>query len=174
MRNLNFIRPVPKHRDREVRRWMLGTNLLLLCFLIGAGSITISQWRIYHATNHEITALNKKLISYNTVMNTQRTQKSETEKLQEQLHHLEACTNCPKSPLELMSTVQKTLGTMPLESLSINAESFELKGCCTNAKQATMLANRLSDLSMCKHAALISLTSPTSDQLQFVIKGKLI
>lgn len=173
MRNINFISPIPEHRHREFRRWALGSGMLLIWGILAIGSISIMQWRIYSTIAAEKEGLAQKLASYDQIMNQQRTKSLEEKNLLEKLSKLETYTHHPKNPIDIITTVQKTLGSTPLQSLSIQADHFELKGNCTNATYATQLVRKLNTLPLCKQASLCSINSGNSS-LNFVIKGSLV
>ena len=172
MRNINFIRPIPEHRQKEFGRWALGSGILLASSLIAIGGFSLMQWRIYRTVAQEKNDMSQRLIAYDQVMNQQRIKKQEETTLVQKLSKLEEYTNRPKNPIDIITTVQKTLGSAPLQSLSINADQFELKGSCASATYATELVRKLNKLPLCKQASLCSINSG-SNNLQFVIKGSL-
>lgn len=172
MRNINFIRPIPEHRHKEFRRWALGSGILLIWSIIAISSISVMQWRTYSAIATEKESLAQKLASYDQIMNQQRTKSQKEKNLLEKLSKLETYTHHPKNPIDIITSIQRILGSAPLQSLSIQVDHFELKGNCTNATYATQLVHKLNKLPFCKQASLCSINSGNNN-LNFVIKGSL-
>jgi hypothetical protein len=173
MRNINFIRPIPEYRQKELSRWALGSTILVLSSIIAISCISFIQWRVYRTISKEKYDLSQQLASYDQIMAQQRSQSQEETNLLAKLGKLQEYTNHPKNPIDIITTVQKTLGSAPLQSLSIGNNHFELKGGCSNAKYATQLVQKLNAMPQYKQAQLHSLNSSTNSSLQFVIKGSL-
>lgn len=173
MRNINFIQPIPPHRHKEFRRWMLGSILIVISLFIALATISSMQWKIYHEVNQEKNILTQKLASYDQIMNKQHEQNQQKTSLQQKLAQLQAYSNHPKNPIDIITSIQKILGTVPLQSLSIDTNTFELKGSCAQAKHATQLVAKLNSIALCKNVQLCSISSGIHNDLQFIIKGKL-
>lgn len=172
MRNINFIRPIPEQRRKEFARWALGSAIVLSSSILAIGGLSIMQWRIYRTILEEKKDLAQQLVSYDLIMNQQRIKTQEETTLLQKLSKIEEYTHRPKNPIDIITTVQKTLGSAPLQSLSINTEHFELKGNCANATYATQLVRKLNTLPLCKQASLCSINTGNNN-LHFVIKGSL-
>ena len=173
MHNMNFIRPVPPHKEKELRRWMLVSALLIMSLLIGGITISGIQWKVYRDIQQEKNTLMIQLASYDQIMNRQHEHTKQHSTLQQKLQQLQVYTNQPKNPIDIITTVQKILGTVPLQSLTIDNDHFELKGSCLHAKQATQLVGKLNSLALCNNAQLHAIASGSNNTLEFVIKGSI-
>lgn len=170
MRNINFMNPMPKSRQRELKRWMLFSVLLIGTVSLALGSLIIMQWRVYSQTAQEKNKLAVQLNLFDEMMKKERSHKEQEQLLHKKLSHLEQCKNCTTTPLAIISSLDKYIKPLSLQSLTLDAESFEIKGLCDTPKQATMVVNAIQKAPFCNSAHLASL-STNKQQLCCVIKG---
>ncbi len=171
MNRINFIKPVPPSRIREVRIWFWITCTLLAATLAILATYTVVQWRVYRTIHKEKHELQQQLNSFSSVMETEHKQVEDRDALQHQLNKLNKYSKTPKSPIEFLSSLRTTLGTIPMQSFTLTKNNFELHILCTNAQQANFCLQKLTHNSLIRSVKLVSLQTHQK-QLMAVFKGE--
>ena len=171
MNGINFIKPVPPHREREVRLWswftIIGSSSALGIIAIYTGM----QWSLYRSLFQETILLKQKLSSFDTVLEQQRTQTEEQEQLQKKMDSLAKYKTSPKNPVSALSSLRAITGN-GLQAVTVSKHRFELHVICQNAQHATIcLQKLLQDMRI----RTVKLTSLQSNQKQVIaiFKGEI-
>ncbi len=171
MNNINFIKPVPPHRKREVRWWSWISIVAYGAMLIVIGIYTGMQWHLYRSLSQEKRMLEQQVPSFNNVLEQQRSQTEEQEQLQKNIDAVTKYKTLPKNPIKTLTALRAITGN-GLQSVTIAKNHFELHVTCQNAHHATIC---LQKLLQDPHISTVKLTSLQSNQKQVVaiFKGEI-
>ena len=172
MKNINFIKPVPPHRDKEIRLWIWVTLITSSAAIITIITITGTQWHMYSALHKEKNELQQQLLPFPSAMEQQHKQVQEKELRHQQLDKLSKYRESPKNPSDTLSSLRKALGAIPIQSVTLSKGSFELHALCTNAQQANACLQKLTSEKMIHNIKLTSLQA-NQKQLIAIFKGEI-
>lgn len=171
MNGINFIKPVPPHREREVRLWSWFTIIGSSSALIIIGIYSGMQWSLYRSLVREKLTLQQKLSSFDTVLEQQRTQTEEQEQLQKKNDSLAKYKTSPKNPVSALRSLRAITGN-GLQAVTISKCHFELHVICQNAQHATICLQKLLKESSIRTVKLTSLRS-NQKQVIAIFKGEI-
>ncbi len=170
MNNINFIKPVPPLKEREVRLWswftIIGSSSALVIIAIYTGM----QWSLYRSLFQEKMLIQQKLGSFDTVLKQQRTQTEEQEQLQKKNDLLTKYKTSPKNPAATLNALHAITGN-GLQSVTISKNRFELHVACRNAHHATICLQKLRHDTNIRTVKLTSLQS-NQKQVIAIFKGE--
>jgi hypothetical protein len=176
VKKVNFISPLPPHKQYELRRWFWCTALLwIISFMIGAYCV-VPQLVTFIALKKEINALHEKTASYSKGVNNRDALKSEHELLSKQSSKINQYIDQPKNPHQYIVVILEASGNgVKLESLKFNKKNVELTILCPTPEHATVFIKRLSLSDLFTGIKLVSLQhDPQTKQLRAVIKGNIV
>lgn len=176
MKKVNFISPLPPHKQYELRRWFwCTTTLWIISFVIGAYCV-VPQLVTFFVLRKEISVLYGKTASYSDVVKNSDALKSEHELLSKQNSKINRYMDQPKNPHQYIAVILEAVGNgATLELLKFNKKDVELTILCPTAEHATVFIKRLSLSDLFTGIKLVSLHNDTrANQLRAVIKGNIV
>ncbi len=171
MNTINFIRPLPPEKDREVRSWLRITALLYMLIIICTLIIIAMQWYLHRQLKGQHATLKEQLHQYNSIMDVHRTTKSEQELLQKKIAKLHRYHHNPQSPLPIIETIAMASKQTIIESLTIKNGAIELKVIAPTSAHAMQLVQTLQASPLLKTVYLQSLKINDNNQAITLIKA---
>lgn len=127
MRLINFIKPLPPHRERELRIWyrsalICTVSIVLLCGIVS--SIQLYLWGSLYRSKKTMT---QQLTQFGTTIAQQKNDRTMQNLLTQQQKRIERYIKDPKNPLHIIAAISAATKDTPLQSINVSADSIELQ-----------------------------------------------
>lgn len=147
MNNINIIKPIPPHRQREIMKWLRIS--ILSCTLLTLGILTLQTRQVYQwlKIKKEHKQFLKHGCNFNQATREQSTLKQKETVLKEKTDLITKWTNKPHTPLayiRALNDLEKN-GTH-IESFIVAGNNIELSARCANERTARSCLETFSDL----------------------------
>ncbi len=167
MKHINFIHPVPPHRDKEVKRWILISGSILSMTLIGLFIRT--TFYLY-----EISTITIPQNIENEFQETVRACKDKEHHYETQQHTYEALyryQHTPKTPFKTLQSIVTLIGASHIKALAHTKQHCEITATISDIARLQSLIAKLESLPIVKSVQLISVKK---DQKNFIATLRLL
>lgn len=170
MNRINFIKPVPPSRAREVRIWYW-LSLITGCFLfLSITIITGMQWYLYIVLHKQKSEIQTGLVQFETIKSLQQKQQAERDMMHHQIDTINRYKTNPKNPHAIFATVCNALKNIDLHSASINKDRFEINVVTSDARHIPFCIKQLDREAAFADICLVSLQT-NENKIDAIIKG---
>jgi hypothetical protein len=161
---INFIKPIPPSREKELRIWyriMLGFLLTVIPAIIIVSTIQLYLWASLHRT--KVTLANQ-LANFNGILAQQKKDRCEQSQLKERAACMQRYSSDPKNPASVLAAITDAAKESQLQSIAISKKSVEIQIHSASTDIVLTTIKRLSDaridnLPIMHDVSLASLTS---------------
>lgn len=173
MKKVNFITPLPPHKQYELRRWFWCTVVVWVISLVVGAYCVVPPLMTFIALKKEISCLHEKIKDYAEVTKNRDTLNNEHELLNKQSVKIHQYVEQPKNPHQYVAAILEASGDgVKIELLKCNKKDVEVTILCPTPEHATVFIKRLSLSDLLTGIKLVSLQHDgQTKQLRAVIKG---
>lgn len=153
MKAVNFIKPVPEKRKKEIRSWLIFTTILVGSLSVYVGISLLLYGYVFLTTESG----NQYDVQFNSLKEAQRQKEQfalSQQKIFEKLHRYQ---HNPKSPQNLIADISRTVGTSSLLSFSLTKHQAELVILAPIIKQAQTYVTEFEKIPLVQNVQLTTL-----------------
>lgn len=137
MKPINFIKPIPPGRQKELRRWYWLTAGSLGALLTAILIISSIQGYLYWVLFKNRTVLSSELGNYGASINQQKKDQSEHDALKKKIDRLNQYRTNPKNPSSVLQALKTAGNGLKIRSVTITPKNFEIQLSAHSIDQIT-------------------------------------